>query len=128
MGAINIAGWGLLFGAGGQALFLVYLFPNLPGKILFAVLLIPWLAVYTISFCRVAPCGPRAFRRILIFAMGWYTAATLLAEILCFIRRPVPHGPYSLIVPRVLMYFGALTFIVFVRVCITLCRLEASSG
>jgi hypothetical protein len=127
---LNIASWGLAVGGMGQALFFAYLFPNNPGKSVFnltyAGLLIPWLAVFVISFCNRAPVGPSMFRRILIFTMCWYTTATLLAETLRVRLHPVPHGNYPLWVPRILMYPGALSFIAFVRVCITLRRLDAS--
>jgi hypothetical protein len=125
MGLLNLSSFGLAVGAVGQALFFGYLFSNFPSKIGFLGVLVPWFVIYTITFCRCAPCGRRPFRLILIFAMSWYTAAALLAEVLCLIIRPIPHGHYSLIIPRLLMYLGSLSFIVFVRGCISLRSLES---
>jgi len=125
MGTIHIAGWGLLLGAIGQSLLFASLSHNPPSKIIYVLLLIPWLTVYTISFCRRPPCGPRRFRHVLTVAMCWYVVATLLAETLCFIFHPVPHWDHMLVVARVLMYLSALSFVVFLRACIALRRLEA---
>jgi hypothetical protein len=62
------------------------------------------LTVYTISFCRQAPFGPRRFRHCLIFAMCWYSVATTLAEALHFLVQPSPHGHFPTSVARVLTY------------------------
>ena len=59
-----------------------------------------------------------------MFAMCWYAVATLLAESLHFFLHPPPYGHFSFAVARVLVYLGALSFIVFVRYCIALRRLE----
>src|ERR1051325_1277205 len=99
MGTLSIASWGLLIGAMGQAIFFTRLFPGLPKWVewvVFCVLYVPWLTVFGISFCKQAPCGPRPFRRCLIFAMCWYAVMTLLAEILYFFIQPTPHGYFSL--------------------------------
>lgn len=128
MGIINLTSWSLLIGALGQALFFGYLFPDFSDKAVFGFLAIPWFAVYAISFCRVAPCGPRAFRLILTIAMCWYAVVMVLAETLRLIMHPSPHGHYSLLLPRVLMYSGLLGCIVLARFCRVLRHHEASGN
>ena len=125
MNKLSIASWGLLIGAIGQGLFYGLLFPRLPSWAVMAPLFLPWLTVFTISFCKVPPFGPRPFRYFLIFAMCWFGVLTLLAEALYFIIHPAPHGHFSITTARVLIYIGAFSFIVFVRVCIFLRSHEA---
>jgi hypothetical protein len=127
MSKLHIASWGLLIGALGQAGFYGQLFPRLPSWIVFIALLPPWLTVYTISFCRQAPCGPRPFRRCLLVAMCWYAVMTLLAETLYFSIHPASYGHFSITVARVIVYIGSLSFIVFVRACIALRRYETEN-
>ena len=125
MNTLGIASWGFLIGAMGQWAFFGRLFPRLPNWLVMGTLLIPWLTVYTISFCNRPPFGPRPFRRCLLFAMGWYAVMTLLAEILYFWIQPAPRGHFSLIDGRLLMYsFGAASFFVFIRACIVFRRYE----
>ena len=125
MGTLSIASWGLLIGAMGQAAFYSDLFPHLPAWLVISTLFVPWFTVFGISFCKQAPCGARPFRRFLIFAMCWYAVTMLLAEILHFVIQPPPHGHFSLIAARFLMYgFGAASFFVFIRACIVLRRYE----
>ena len=126
MSRLHIASWGLLVGAVGQCALYSALAPHLPSWIIFVVLLPPWLTVYTISFCRQAPFGPRRFRQCLNFAMIWYAAMTVLAETLHLLIRPTPYGHFPNTVARILTYAGALTFIVFVRVCTLLRRYETA--
>jgi hypothetical protein len=117
MSRLHIASWGLLLGAVGQSALYSDLVPRLPSWIIFVALLPPWLTVYTISFCKQAPFGPRRFRHCLIFAMCWYAVMTLLAEALHLLFQPAPVEHYPKMLARVLTYAGALTFIVFVRTC-----------
>ena len=128
MSMLNVASWALLMGAMGQCALYSELFQRLPPWIIFVALLPPWLTVYTISFCRQAPLGPRRFRHCLIFAMCWYAIMTLLAETLHLVIHPSPRGHFSITVARVLTYVGALTFIVFVRACIQLRRHEGTTS
>jgi len=103
------------------------LFPNLPHWVVAALVFVPWLTVFTISFCNVAPFGPRLFRRCLIFAISWYAAITLIAEALYFALHPPPSGHFPLSIARVLMYaFGILSTVVFVRACNSLRRYETN--
>ena len=76
MGRLNLSSSALLAGAMGQLEFYESVFPHAATWVLSIPLLLPWLMIYTISFCREPPCGPRAFRKILVLAMCWYTAAT----------------------------------------------------
>ena len=127
MSRLHIASWGLLVGATGQCALYDALLPRLPLWIIFIALLPPWLTVYTISFCREAPFGPRRFRYCLMFAMCWYATMTLLAETLHLLIKPAPHGHFPNPVARVLIYAGALSFIFFLRACIDLRRYETQT-
>ena len=127
MSRLHIASCGLLVGATGQCALYSALIPHLPSWIIFIALLPPWLTVYTISFCRQAPFGPRRFRHSLIFAMVWYAVMTLFAETLYLLIRPTPHGHLPNIVARFLTYVSALSFIVFVRTCTLLRRYETTT-
>ena len=120
MGRLNVASGGLLVGAMGQAAFYHSLFPHLSTWVVFIPLLPPWLTIYTISFCRQPPFGPRPFRYALVLAMCWYAFASLLGESLHYFFHTAPWGQFSFTLARLLMYLGALTFIVFVRFCIAL--------
>lgn len=128
MSGLNVTSWALLIGALGQTALYAALAPRPPLWMIFGLLIPPWLTVYTISFCRQAPFGPRTFRQCLIFAMCWYAAATLLAEILHFLMRPAPWGQFPAIVARVLTYLGALSLVAFIRACLLLRRLEISEA
>jgi hypothetical protein len=59
--------------------------------------------------------------------MCWYATMTLLAEALHLLIKPAPHGHFPNAVARVLIYVGALSFIVFVRDCIELRRYETTT-
>ena len=128
MNQLSIASWGLFIGAIGQGAFYGYLFPHLPTWIVTGVSLLPWLIVFVISFCRVAPFGPRPFRYCLVFVMCWYTVVTLLAETLYVLTRPAASKQFSIIVARVPTYLGLLSFIVFVRVVSALRRYETENN
>jgi len=128
MSRLNIASLGLAIGATGQTALYAVLAPRVPVWMIFGVLIPPWLTVYTISFCRKAPFGPRRFRHCLIFAMCWYAATTVLAEILHVLIQPAPWRHFPTIVARVLTYLGVLSFVVFIRACVLLRRLEMSEA
>ena len=128
MGGLNIASLGLAIGVMGQYWFYGRFFSNLPHWIVAGVLCVPWLTVYTISFCNAAPFGPRPFRLCLISAMAWYALATIFAEVIQhFVHLPA-DGHITITAARVLMYFGVLSFIVFIRACIWLRRYETKKA
>lgn len=87
-------------------------------------LLAPWLTIYTVSFCRQPPFGPRLLRRTLVLAMCGYGLATLLAEGFQFALKPVRSGQSAFMLARLFMYLGSLSFIVFVRFYMVLRRHE----
>lgn len=128
MNQLSIASWGLFIGAIGQVVFYGYLLPHLSARILIGISLLPWLIVFFISFCRVAPFGPKPFRYCLVFAMCWYTVVTLLAETLYLLTRPAASKRFWIIVARVPTYLGLLSFIVFVRVVFALRRYETENN
>jgi hypothetical protein len=118
---LNVASWGLAVGAGGQAGIYNNLFPEMPTWAILVPVVLPWLTVYTISFCRVLPFAPRPFRNCLLFAICWYTAMTAVAETSLFIIRPTQvHFP--VIAARILGYSGALSFIVLIPAYMSLRR------
>jgi len=121
---LNVASWGLLVGAFGQCVFYGNLFPRIPLWAVLVPLLPPWLAVYTISFCRHPPCGPRQFRHCLIFAMSWYAATALAGEVLTDVLHPVLRGHLSLTLGRALTLLGGLTFVVFAHACFQIRQYE----
>ena len=125
MGKLHIASWGLLLGAMGQAGLYMNLLPQRPTWAIMAPLALPWLTVYTISFCKVAPFGPRPFRNCLLFAMCWYAVLTIIAEILLFIFHPAPQGHFPVFVARILTYVAALSFIVLIRSYVFLLRSDS---
>ena len=110
MGRLNTASQGLFAGALGQCIAYGRLFPGPPAWLMFGLLLLPWLLVFTISFCHAPPFGPRRFRRCLVFAMLYYTAASVVGEALGVILE-VPPGAAA----RVLVGLGALSFPVLIR-------------
>jgi hypothetical protein len=126
MGKLSIASWGLWVGALGQAGLYGNLLPQLPTWAVYAPLLLPWLTVFTISFCRVAPFGPRPFRNCLLFAICWYAVMTAIAEASFLIIHPATQGQFPVIAARILTYFGVLSFIVLIPAYISLRRLDSN--
>jgi hypothetical protein len=114
VGRINVAGYGLALGALGQSLLLNRFVGKMPFWLYFVPLLGPWLLVHVISFCRVAPCGPRRFAQMLIIAMAWYTFDTLVCELVWLLDPAGRSLMYSAAIPLVLCYGSAAVFIVFV--------------
>jgi hypothetical protein len=114
MGRINIAGWTLLFGAIGQALLLGNTMDRVPHWLMWVPLFGPWLLVYVISFCRVAPCGPGRFAQLLIVSMAWYSLDTLACELVWLLVPAGRSHMYSAVVPHALCYGSALSFIVLI--------------
>src|SRR6516164_998942 len=117
MNRLYVASWGLLLEAAGQAFLCDTALPFIASWAPFVALLRPWLTVYTISFCRQAPFGPRRLRHRLTFSMCWYATATVLAEVLRFLTRQAPRSHVPSSVARVITYAGMLSFIVFVHAC-----------
>ncbi len=60
--------------------------------------------------------------------MGWYATMTVAAETMHALFRAEPIGHFSTIAARVLIYFGALSFVIFVRTCALLRQYEASDA
>jgi hypothetical protein len=126
IGRIHMLSWGLLVGAVGQSLLWGGIFPRAPRWMVFAALLPPWLTVYTISFCRQAPFGPRPFRYCLLFAMCWYALMTATAETLHAFLKPTHDGHVPNTAARILTYLGAVSFVVFIPAFMVLKRYEAA--
>lgn len=124
MGRISISSLGLWIGAAGQRLLLTAWVPLSRLDIILIALFVPWLTVYTISFCKEPPFGPRRFRHCLLFAMGWYTVMTLCTETVQVLTHLNRHNHIVNVMGQVLTYTGALSFIVFFRACVELRRYE----
>jgi hypothetical protein len=128
MSRLHVASWSLLIGAVGQCVLFNALVPEVPSWIIFCALLPPWMTIYAISFCRQAPFGPRRFRLCLIFAMWWYAIMALVAETLHLLMRPAPCKHFPNALAHALTFAGALSFIIFIKSCIQLTRLEAGDA
>jgi hypothetical protein len=126
VGRINIAGWALLVGAVGQALLLGHSTDRIPTWLIIMPLLGPWLVVYVISFCRVAPCGPGRFAQILVIAMAWYSFDTFVCELVWLLIPSGRSHVYGAAVPHVLSYGGAVSFIVLIRAVRDVRNLQAN--
>lgn len=101
-----IAGQFCLFlGCMGQAAFLSPLLR--PPLFAAFACLIPYLLVYSITFFRVSPISPKAFRVSLLVAAGWFAASTVFAEVANFLGYLPPDGPqFAKILGRTLMHLG----------------------
>jgi hypothetical protein len=126
LGKVHIAGYCLAIGALGQRVLYKGVFPHFPEWIVWTVLFLPWLTVYTISFFKRPPVSPQRFRQCLVFAMCWYAGATLLVEILHMVVHPSPSEHFPNSVARLLAYGGALSFIVFIQACAFLRHYETT--
>ena len=114
MGRINIAGWVLFIGAMGQYFMLILAIGNAHFWH-FVPLLGPYLLVHVISFCKVAPCGPRRFAQLLIIAMVWYTMDAIMCELIWLFSPANSSRPYSAAISHGLSYGSAISFIVLMR-------------
>jgi hypothetical protein len=112
----------------GQMLLIAPLFPNFPSWLLLTFLLLPWLTIHFISFCREPFLIPRHFRYVLLFAMSGYGVACVIAEAVHFLLKPAPEPHSSVYAARIIMYSGGLSFIVFIRFCFWLRSYEANEA
>jgi len=56
--------------------------------------------------------------------MSWYATTTVVAEILYALIQPAPMGHFPNLLAHLLIYFGLLSFAVFIPACTLLRRLE----
>lgn len=124
MGALNVASFGLLIGAIGQRWFYARLFPQVPTWVVWGILCLPGLTVFTISLTKRPPFGPRPFRFCLLFIVGWYALVTIAAEVIQLRVQFPPDGHIPVSAARILMYLGALSLVVFIRASFALRRHE----
>ena len=110
----SIVGYFSLFvGCLGQACFLQPVTkPHLPAIIAVMISYLPWLIVFTITFTRQHFLPPRPFRFCLLFAMCWFAALTIFAELLQNLGD-IPSGSGA-IPSRVLMHIGWLSLLFIV--------------
>ena len=110
-----MTGYVLGFGAVGQALMLGNAVRSIPLWLIFMPLLTPFLLLHIISFTRVSPCGPRRFAHIVLIAMAWYVTDTVACELVWLLLPAARSHVYSAILPHVIAYGCAVSFIVLVR-------------
>jgi hypothetical protein len=115
VGRVNITGYVLGFGAVGQCLMLGNVIRQVPHWLIFTPLLVPFLIVHVISFCRVAPCGPRRWAQMLMFAMAWYIADTVVCELVWLLLPAARSHVYSAIIPHAIAYGCVVSFVVLVK-------------
>jgi hypothetical protein len=126
LGVLNIASFTLALGAIGQMLLLGMPSSHVLTRIMFALFLVPWLTIFTVSFCRRAPIGPRGFRNCLSFAMCWYVVATVLVETRYRLLPAWPNQHVQVVTAQALIGLGAAGFVVFIRSWLSLRLYEAS--
>src|SRR5689334_5624312 len=107
----------LLVGVLGQAGFLSQpVKPYLPPIIAAIIIILPWLIVFIITFTKQPFLPPRPFRICLLFALCWFVALTILAEILHYLGRIPPDSPqFAGTLCRVLMHIGWLSSLCIIR-------------
>ena len=116
----------LFLGTMGQAACTGALKPHLPGWIMFLVVCLPFLTVFTITFFKRSFLTPRAFRFCLLFAMCWFALVTFVAEILFQLGFMPPESPtFGRTLSRILMHVGWLSFIPLIRLYLVTRRFEA---
>ena len=112
-GLINISSFALLVGAIGLGWFYKRFPLHLPYWLILAILLLPWVTTFAISFCNAAPFGPRTYRRTLIGVMCWYLLLAVGAEIGQQTWQLPADGSITQVAARCLVWFGSLSFIAF---------------
>jgi len=114
MGTINVAAYGMALGAIGQALLLTRRLGAFPIWPIFVLLLGPWILAHVISFCRVAPSGPRRFALLLSVAIWWYSFDTTVCELL-WMSATAASRIADAAIAHAIAYGGASSFIVLIR-------------
>lgn len=116
----SIVGYFSLFvGALGQAAFLSPITkPHLPVFVPLLLSLLPWLIVFTVTFTKQPFLSPRPFRYCLLFAMYWFAAVTIIAEVLHWLGAIPPGSPqFAGTMCRVLMHVGWLSALCVIPLC-----------
>jgi hypothetical protein len=126
LSVLNITSFTLVLGAMGQLLLLGNAAPHFVTRTMFALFLVPWLTVFTISFCRQAPFGPRKFRHCLTFAMCWYAVMTALVETRYCLLPAEPSRHIQVAIAEALIGLGVAGFVVFIRAWLALRSYETS--
>jgi hypothetical protein len=124
MSTINLASHGLWIGAIGQFWFYHRPLSDFPQELVWSFLLLPWFTVFAISFFKRPPIGRRSFRLCLVSVMVWYTLVTLIAEVIQYFLHLPADGHFPIVAARILMYFGFLSFVVFIPFCVAVRKYE----
>jgi len=128
LGKLNIASLCLIPGAMGQYWFYGRSFPSAPEWVILLPLFLPWLTTFTFTIAKRPPFGPRPFRFFLLIVMCWYALVTILAEGMNFYHPLPSDGHITIVMARVLMYFGLLCFLPFIRAYILLRQQESAQN
>jgi hypothetical protein len=128
LGIGSVVGYFSFFiGVLGQALFLEPVtMPHLPGIIAFMISLFPGLIVFTITFTKQRFLPPRPFRVCLLFAICWFAALTIIAEVLYHLGYMETDGSVDpSIYFRILMHIGWLGLLFIIPLYVTTLRYES---
>jgi hypothetical protein len=109
-----MAVFSLFVAAIGQALFCESLRPHVSPILAVVGFMVPFIIVFVLTYTKRPPLPARLFFRCWLFALVWYAAATLLAELASFLGYLQHSGP--VILPRLLMYVGSLGVIPFLQI------------
>jgi hypothetical protein len=111
---LAVTAYGALFlGGAGQGAFLSpAIKPHVPAALTVFVVCVPWFLVFFLTFFKRPLVSPRGFCNCLIFAMAWFAAITIGAELLNAIGFvPPPNAAYARGMSRTLMHAGWLSFL-----------------
>lgn len=112
----------------GQYWFYGRSLPSIPRWIIVGILFIPWLTAFIITQSKRSSFESRPFRFGLLFVICWYALATVVAEIVQFFQHLPPDGHVTIVAARIMMYFGMICFIPFIRAYILLRRGERNQN
>ena len=100
--------------------------PHLPVIVAAMISMLPGLIVFTITFHNRSFLPPRPFRFCLLFAICWFAAFTIFAEILYHLGYMPPDSPSDAVTPcRVLMHIGWLSLLFIVPRYVAAYRYES---
>lgn len=83
--------------------------------IIWALVMIPGLLVFTLTFSKVSPVGARAFGRCLLLAVVWSGVVSIFGEVAYFTRWSQPIEERVVVFSQLCICFGSLSFIPILR-------------
>jgi hypothetical protein len=104
----------LFFAAAGQGVVLRGLVEN-PRQwtwIIMPPLMVPLLIVFFLTYLKVSPVPARAYCVLLLIAVTWYAAVTIVCELLLDLGGLSPDSPpHGRVIARVMMHAGWASFL-----------------